>query len=253
MENNKSYYAIIPATVRYDKKLNANAKLLYGEITALCNQDGYCWAGNSYFANLYDVSKVTISRWIKSLIECEYIESKIIYKKGTKEIEQRRIYIKPYNQNCIYPINNNVSTPINNNVKDNNTINNNTINNNTNYYVSKKFLNDVIEKWNSIEEITDVRKIVENTERYKNIARRIKETSEDEFLEVIDLVSKSRFLRGYNNNGWKVPNIDWILNKNKYYKILEGSYNDRNNNIKDNVSVENIPEQGTETKFGKTF
>lgn len=128
MENNKSYYAIIPATVRYDKKLNANAKLLYGEITALCNQEGYCWAGNSYFANLYDVSKVTISRWIKSLIECQYIESEIIYKKGSREIEQRRIYIKPYNQNCIAPINNIDKGGINKNVKDNNTIINTTIN-----------------------------------------------------------------------------------------------------------------------------
>ena len=32
-EVNKSYYAIIPANVRYDKTLPANAKLLYAEIT----------------------------------------------------------------------------------------------------------------------------------------------------------------------------------------------------------------------------
>ena len=47
---NKSYYAIIPANVRYDRRLTANAKLLYGEITALCNEKVYCWERNSYFS-----------------------------------------------------------------------------------------------------------------------------------------------------------------------------------------------------------
>ena len=35
MENKKNYYAVIPAPVRYSKKLKANEKLMYGEITAL--------------------------------------------------------------------------------------------------------------------------------------------------------------------------------------------------------------------------
>lgn len=38
-----NYYAIIPACVRY-AKIKANAKLLYGEITALANKTGECYA-----------------------------------------------------------------------------------------------------------------------------------------------------------------------------------------------------------------
>lgn len=66
-KNEPGYYAIIPSSVRYDKKLPANAKLLFGEITALCNKEGYCWATNEYFAELYGTSDKTIGRWLKAL------------------------------------------------------------------------------------------------------------------------------------------------------------------------------------------
>ena len=73
----KSYYAIIPANVRYDADLTPNAKLLYGEITALCNEKGYCWAKNEYFAGLYNTSEKTITRWIKNLTDKGYIETEV--------------------------------------------------------------------------------------------------------------------------------------------------------------------------------
>lgn len=93
MTEQKSYYAIIPANVRYDKDLPANAKLLYGEITALCNERGYCWAENKYFADLYGVSKTSISKWISALCEKGYIRSRLIYKEGSKEIDNRYLTI----------------------------------------------------------------------------------------------------------------------------------------------------------------
>lgn len=135
---NKNYYAVIPANVRYDKDLTANAKLLYGEMTALSNEKGYCWATNSYFANLYNVKNETISRWVSQLIKKGYISSVIIYKNGTKEIDSRRLYIgnipideniNTYCQESQKPIDENINTPIDEKVKENNTIYNNTINN----------------------------------------------------------------------------------------------------------------------------
>ncbi len=72
-----SYYAVIPANVRYCKNLEPNAKLLYGEITALCNKEGFCWAKNSYFAELYDVDNRTVQRWLLSLQKAGFIHIEI--------------------------------------------------------------------------------------------------------------------------------------------------------------------------------
>lgn len=92
MEERPNYYAIIPANVRYSN-ITPNAKLLYGEITCLCNKEGYCYATNDYFSKLYNVSKISISKWIKELKNNNFIETEIIYKECSKEILNRYIRI----------------------------------------------------------------------------------------------------------------------------------------------------------------
>lgn len=90
-----NYYAILPASVRYDKNLSINAKLLYAEITSLSNKEGYCWATNEYFSSLYNNSDRTIQRWLKELVNKNYITIEIItnrYEDGTVK-KTRKIYI----------------------------------------------------------------------------------------------------------------------------------------------------------------
>ena len=41
-----TYYAIIPAPVRYDNTLTDKAKILYGELTTCSNIYGYCTVDN---------------------------------------------------------------------------------------------------------------------------------------------------------------------------------------------------------------
>ena len=115
MAENPSYYAIIPANIRYDNTLKANEKLLYGEITCLTQSTGKCFASNAYFAELYGVSKTSISVWINNLIKKGYLKSVLIYKEGTKEILNRYLSL------VIYPIQENFNTPIKENFKDNTT------------------------------------------------------------------------------------------------------------------------------------
>ena len=120
----KSYYAIITAKVRYDSRLTANAKLLYGEITALCNEMGYCWATNTYFATLYGVSKASISSWIGALESCGFVQVILNYKPGSKEIESRHIYLKDAIV-LTTPMKENLHTPMKEILQDNNTKENN--------------------------------------------------------------------------------------------------------------------------------
>jgi len=120
----KGYYAIIPANVRYDESLTPNAKLLYGEITALCNEKGYCWATNGYFEELYNVSKVSISKWIGSLKDAGYVSIEMEQDRGTKQILNR--YIRLLNGGIKEKLNTpqrKVKDPIKEKFKDNNTVN----------------------------------------------------------------------------------------------------------------------------------
>tara|TARA_R110000787_G_scaffold12678_5_gene40757 strand:+ start:8829 stop:9434 length:606 start_codon:yes stop_codon:yes gene_type:complete len=89
-----NYYAHIPAEIRYSKKLTPNAKLLYAEITALCNMNGKCTASTQYFCKLYEVSRGAVQNWLKMLEDNGYINRTVIYKQGTKEIMHRYIKLK---------------------------------------------------------------------------------------------------------------------------------------------------------------
>lgn len=143
-EQQRSYYAIIPANVRYDKDLAPNAKLLYGEITALCNEKGYCWASNQYFAELYGVSVLSIKRWVNSLVTKGYVYRTLTHKPNSKEVDKRILSIDggikidtTSVQKCYDPsIKNDTSSSIKNDT-DNNTSINNTFNNKKDVYTHK--------------------------------------------------------------------------------------------------------------------
>ena len=133
-----NYYAIIPAYIRYNKELKFGERLMYGEITALSNKSGYCYASNKYFADLYGVSQSTISRWISHLAELNSIDVQII-RNEKKEIIERRLYITdtPYMQNCTYPYTQNNQYPIRKKSKEN-IINNNMLDSLFNYIIKKE-------------------------------------------------------------------------------------------------------------------
>src|SRR5690625_2101635 len=124
IENKPSYYAILTAEVRYDNRLNANQKLLYAELTALANAQGFAFPSNEFLANLYGVSEKTISRNIQVLSDLNYIK---IVEKKTRKGTVRHIYISPKNndkneglaldKNVQDPLDKNVHPPLDKNVQ----------------------------------------------------------------------------------------------------------------------------------------
>ena len=132
MKEKPSYYAILTADVRYHKDLTPNAKLLYAEITALENMNGRCFANNKYFADLYGVSKTSVSKWISQLESFNCIKTVYIYKEGSKEIDKR--YITTLKGGIEEKLNRGIKEKL----KDNNTSINNNITYNNKRVLFKK-------------------------------------------------------------------------------------------------------------------
>ena len=166
MKDKPSYYSILTADVRYDEKLNASEKLLFSEITALSNKHGYCTAGNGYFSKLYNVSDRSVTRWIKHLKELGYLKYVPIYKKDSKEVDERRLYpltnskdpldknVYGGRQKCPRPLDKNVEDNItsinnintNNDIKENSNKSNSSNKDNFDYKKFIEWFNELSDK-----------------------------------------------------------------------------------------------------------
>ena len=134
-----SYFSILTADVRYDARLSDFARLLYSDITALCNKHGYCTATNDYFAQIFGKSKRTISATMTTLANAGYIRVDIERDTG-QTVLGRKIWVQAnaqeaqekvadpmeenfhrYRRNLPYPMEENFQY-----IKENNTSKNNT-------------------------------------------------------------------------------------------------------------------------------
>lgn len=257
-----NYYGILPANVRYDKELKPMEKILFTEISSLTSKEGYCYAKNSYFADLYDVHKNTVGNWINNLVKRGYLKSVIIYEKGTKNIQERRLYITtPTNEKTdtsinkkidtcqsknLEGINEKIDTPINEKIEDNNTSINNTsllLNNNNNIHVKNEFSQScekIKNQWIKIAYEFDLsgKQLKINDKRKRAINNLLKEYSLEEMLRAMGKIRTSNFLQGNNKTGWQIS-FDWFTNKSNFLKVLEGNYDDKagiNNSEKEKKS-----------------
>lgn len=119
----------IPKEIWLDKNLNWSEKMLLVEIDSLASLEKGCFVTNEYLSDFFNLSKDRISKLISSLKNKGYIEVKLIYKQGTKQILKREITTIGYRRKQLEGIGENNDTPIGENNEDNNTIYINTNNN----------------------------------------------------------------------------------------------------------------------------
>lgn len=203
-QDNQNYYAIIPSFIRYDHELSDKAKLLYAEITSLSNKNGYCYATNNYFANLFDISVRTVKRLIKDLKEKKYIDCENICKNNGNEVLERRIYIA---KDGFIPGDKNVTTPGDKNVTENNII--------------KKEYNNKLLYSKESEKIEQIIDYLNNCGILENFTKQITFKFSTKAKETIKLIT-ARLNEGYTVDDFKdviyIKYNDFIQNQRLFNK-----------------------------------
>ena len=91
MSKSKDRQVGLTIEVLEDENLCASAKILYAHISNLCNQEGYCFATNGYFADKLKAGERTVRGWLKQLEEGGHIQARYDGRK-------RQISVKSYPQ-----------------------------------------------------------------------------------------------------------------------------------------------------------
>lgn len=83
MKQLPSYYGILPPSVRYNRRLSANAKLLWCELSALQSHVQRVYASNNYLSELVGVNERQIRNLLSELKKEKLIT---IERKGTNRV-----------------------------------------------------------------------------------------------------------------------------------------------------------------------
>ena len=89
-EVNGGYFVIIPQLVYGNKNISPRSALVFGLIVSLATgKNAYCYASNSYMAELLNVSERTISSCIAELKAEQLIDVKVSMNQQTRNVYRR--------------------------------------------------------------------------------------------------------------------------------------------------------------------
>jgi hypothetical protein len=94
-EKEKSFWCIITAPVLYCKEISDKSKILYGVISNLTKQKGYCYAHNATLAEELGWGERTVQDCIKQLIDAGFVSREIEYKDKQVSVRKIRVITTP--------------------------------------------------------------------------------------------------------------------------------------------------------------
>lgn len=77
MEKTFSTFSVIPTEVMINKEISSTAKIVYGLISSLTNEKGYCWASNKYLGDLVGKEERQISNIVSKLCKIGLLNSEV--------------------------------------------------------------------------------------------------------------------------------------------------------------------------------
>lgn len=86
-------FYLIPAFIMLDKELSPIERLFLAVLNRRKHQKGYCFASNSHLIEVLNISLRTLTTMLTSLEKRKYIVREMVYREGTKEVEQRKIFL----------------------------------------------------------------------------------------------------------------------------------------------------------------
>lgn len=236
-----TYYTILPADVRYDKRLLANEKIIYSEILALAQKKGYCHATNAYFAKVLSTTVTSVSKWINKLIKLSYIKVEYKYLENTRHIEERRLFItkndkeipKDLKEDIEANLKGDVQADLKGDIKPDLKDNKTSINNTS---MNKTKTQSPIDFWNNLG--GRISKITDTCKYQARLDFLIKTYGQNDIISTIKSINKSKFLKGEVSDF--VVSFSYFLNN--YEKIRSGAYDDW-----DKANINKNPKDPTES------
>lgn len=92
MDEQRSYWGVVPGEVLHDRELPSAAKLLYLVLSSMAGRNGYCWPSNETLGEELAMSKRRVQELLANLQDRGYIRVSVRRSEETNEVERRYIY-----------------------------------------------------------------------------------------------------------------------------------------------------------------